>query len=358
MLGIFAAFSGILSGLDQSVISGALPGIEKHFIAKGDWNDLDDPKLTHDISLISSLMPLVAMAGSLIMTPLNHYFGRRNSIIISCLWYTLGAGLCAGARSVHMLYAGRFILGVGVGIEGGCLMIAFGELIGYAAGGAFFGLKSGSWRWMLGSSLLFSNILFVGMFFLPECWLVSKVKQGIERAAGENWALIYASAMIFFGQMTGINAVMYNIKPDGENKSRRSFGRRVWVQNIVMFMIGLILVGAGMAICATFLYLWSFIVTYNFAGMHEATIYTGLTIGFFGGLAVVGFFYQSSFMPETKDKTLEEIDELFSMPTRRLVALNVSTLYKRWRWLFGGKGVNATTTTANIHVNWEKQSIT
>ena len=484
-LGVFAAFSGMLSGLDQSVISGALPGIKKQFINSGEWKSEDDPKLMNDTSLISSLMPLGAMAGALLMTPLNHYFGRRNSIIISCLWYTLGGGLCAGARTVSMLFAGRFVLGVGVGIEGGCvgmyisecvppeyrgnlvsiyqLMIAFGELIGYAAGGVFFDVKSGSWRFMLGSSLLFSTILLVGMCFLPESprWLVSKnkdgrawqvwkslrnmseprnlteylamektVKEEAERSAGEKWyqrylevcmyprnrrALVYASAMIFFGQMTGINAIMYNMsnlmaKMNFDDRSSvlmsmvgggalflgtipavftmDRFGRRVWAQNIVVFIVGLVLVGVGylytdksieyfeankatalglffsglviymaffgayscltwvvpaesfsfqtrsqgMAICSTFLYLWSFIVTYNFARMQQAMTYTGLTIGFFGGLAVVGFFYQLFFMPETKDKTLEEIDELFLMPTRKLVGLNTANLYKRWGW--------------------------
>ncbi|KAJ5469881.1 hypothetical protein PENFLA_c001G05702 [Penicillium flavigenum] len=483
-LGVFAAFSGMLSGLDQSVISGALPGIRKHFIASGEWASLDDPKLATDISLISSLMPLGAMAGALIMTPLNFYFGRRNSIIISCLWYTLGGGLCAGSRSVSMLFAGRFILGIGIGIEGGCvgiyisecvppevrgnlvsvyqLMIAFGEIIGYAAGGVFFDVPSGSWRWMLGSSLLFSTILLVGMCFLPESprWLVSKgkygrawqvwkslrnmadpksldeyvamevtVKHDVERSANEKWyqrylevcrqprnrrALVYATAMIFFGQMTGINAVMYNMSnlmakmnfDDRESVlmsmvgggalflgtipavfTMDKFGRRVWAQNILMFIVGLALVGVGylytnngvdyfnehkatalglffsglvlymgffgayscltwvvpaesfdfntrsqgMAICSAFLYLWSFIVTYNFEGMQKAMTYTGLTIGFFGGLAALGFFYQLFFMPETKDKTLEEIDELFLMPTSKLVALNTSNLVKRFR---------------------------
>ena len=71
-LGVFAAFSGMLSGLDQSVISGALPGIRKHFIASGDWKSMDDPKLATDISLISSLMPLGALAGAVMMTPLNY----------------------------------------------------------------------------------------------------------------------------------------------------------------------------------------------------------------------------------------------------------------------------------------------
>ncbi|GKZ88932.1 hypothetical protein AnigIFM59636_010067 [Aspergillus niger] len=483
-LGVFAAFSGMLSGLDQSVISGALPGIRKHFIASGEWASMDDPKLATDISLISSLMPLGAMAGALIMTPLNFYFGRRNSIIISCLWYTLGSGLCAGSRSVGMLFAGRFILGIGIGIEGGCvgiyisecvppevrgnlvsvyqLMIAFGEIIGYAAGGVFFDVRSGSWRWMLGSSLLFSTILLVGMAFLPESprWLASKgkygrawrvwkslrdmadpksldeylamevtVKHDVDQSANVKWhqrylevcrtprnrrALVYATAMIFFGQMTGINAVMYNMSnlmakmnfDDRESVlmsmvgggalflgtipavfTMDKFGRRVWAQNILMFIVGLALVGVGylytnngvdyfnehkatalglffsglvlymaffgayscltwvvpaesfsfntrsqgMAICSVFLYLWSFIVTYNFEGMQKAMTYTGLTIGFFGGLAALGFFYQLFFMPETKDKTLEEIDELFLMPTSKLVALNTSNLLKPLR---------------------------
>ncbi|KAJ5981154.1 hypothetical protein N7522_013969 [Penicillium canescens] len=470
-LGVFAAFSGMLSGLDQSVISGALPGIREHFIASGEWASMDDPKLATDISLISSLMPLGAMAGALIMTPLNFYFGRRNSIIISCL-------------CVSMLFAGRFVLGIGIGIEGGCvgiyisecvppevrgnlvsvyqLMIAFGEIIGYAAGGVFFDVPSGSWRWMLGSSLLFSTILLVGMCFLPESprWLVSKSKYGrawrvwkslrnmadpksldeyvtmeltvkhdVERSTNEKWyqrymevcrqprnrrALVYATAMIFFGQMTGINAVMYNMSnlmakmnfDDRESVlmsmvgggalflgtipavfTMDRFGRRVWAQNILMFIVGLALVGVGylytnngvdyfnehkatalglffsglvlymaffgayscltwvvpaesfsfntrsqgMAICSVFLYLWSFIVTYNFEGMQKSMTYTGLTIGFFGGLAALGFFYQLFFMPETKDKTLEEIDELFLMPTSKLVALNMSNLVKRFR---------------------------
>ena len=488
-LGTFAAFSGMLSGLDQSVISGALPGIRKHFIGTGEWASMDDPKLANDISLISSLMPLGAMAGALMMMPLNYYLGRRNSIIVSCMWYSLGGGLCAGARSVGMLFAGRFILGIGVGIEGGCvgiyisecvppemrgnlvsiyqLMIALGEVIGYAAGGVFFDVPSGSWRWMLGSSILFSTILWAGMCFLPESprWLVSKGKHGrawqvwkslrnmtdprnleeylameitvkheVERSENMAWyqrylevcthkrnrrALIYASAMIFFGQMTGINAVMYNMSNlmAKMNFSDRDsvlmsmvgggalffgtipavftmdrFGRRVWAQNILIFIVGLVLVGVGylytnksvayfeanrdialglffsglvlymsffgayscltwvvpaesfdfntrsqgMAICSTFLYLWSFIVTYNFDRMQAAMTYTGLTIGFFGGLAMLGFFYKLFFMPETKDKTLEEIDELFLMPTRKLVGLNVRSMVKTWRWVFGG----------------------
>ena len=68
----------------------------------------------------------------------------------------------------------------------------------------------------------------------------------------------------------------------------------------------------------------------------------GLTLGFYGGIAVLGWFYQLLFMPETKNKTLEEIDILFSQPTRELVrqnlkgvAENVSDLvHGRWGRVF------------------------
>lgn len=285
-------------------------------------------------------------------------------------------------------------------------------------------------------------------------WMVMEHTAAVEadRAAHEKWyerffeliviprnrrALIYGTIMVFLGQMTGINAVMYNmsnlmsaINFDPKQSVLMSmvgggslllgtipavlwmdrFGRRVWAQNIIGFIVGLVLVGVGylyspgstsqesfeahrslalglfftglvlymgffgtyscltwvvpaesfairtrsqgMAICSTGLYLWSFIVTYNFDGMVKAmstltccglwnpmltflAAYTGLTIGFFGGLAVLGFFYQLFFMPETSNKTLEEIDALFEMPARQVVALNMRNLGQTFPSLFG-----------------------
>ncbi|KAK0109403.1 hypothetical protein ONS95_002101 [Cadophora gregata] len=70
------------------------------------------------------------------------------------------------------------------------------------------------------------------------------------------------------------------------------------------------------------LFLCSFLVTYFFAQMQEAMSRIGLTLGFYGGIAVLGCMYQLLFMPETKNKTLEEIDILFSQPTGQLVREN------------------------------------
>lgn len=75
----FASMGGMLSGLDQSLISGAnlfLP---------------DDLGLTaRQNSLVNSAMSLGAVGGAIILSPANEYLGRRWAIILSCILYTVG----------------------------------------------------------------------------------------------------------------------------------------------------------------------------------------------------------------------------------------------------------------------------
>ena len=168
----FASMGGLLSGLDQSVISGA-----NLFMP----NDLN--LTTREYSLVNGGMPLGAVGGALILSPCNEYFGRKWSIIIACIFYTIGAALEAGAISFPMMVIARLILGIGVGLEGGTVPvyvaetverrlrgnlvslyqfnIALGEVIGYSIG-AMFAHVGGGWRYMLGSSLIFSTIMFLG----------------------------------------------------------------------------------------------------------------------------------------------------------------------------------------------------
>ncbi|CAG8296765.1 hypothetical protein PENNAL_c0006G03639 [Penicillium nalgiovense] len=454
----FASMGGMLSGLDQSLISGAnlyLP--------------VDLGLSSADNSLVNAGMPLGAVAGALLLSPANEYLGRRMAIIVSCILYTIGAALEAGAINFGMIFAGRFILGAGVGLEGGTvpvyvaecvprklrgnlvslyqLNIALGEVLGYAVAAMFVSVE-GNWRYILGSSLVFSTILFVGMLFLPESprFLMHKgreieayevwkkirgfndleakdeflgMRQAVTAESQEQaqskkypWmdfftvprarrAMVYANIMIFLGQFTGVNAVMYYMSTLMQaigfgNKDAvfmslvgggalligaipavlymERFGRRYWA-NVMLpgFFIGLVLVGVGYTIdadkypaaaqgvyltgivlymgffgsyaCLTWvvpsevfptylrsygmttadanLFLCSFIVTYNFTRMMEAMRRIGLTLGFYGGIAVVGWVYQIIFMPETKNKSLEEIDELFSLPTAVIVKRNL-----------------------------------
>jgi MFS family permease len=87
-----------------------------------------------------------------------------------------------------MIVAARVILGAGVGLEGGTvpvyvaetvesrlrgnlvslyqLNIALGEVLGYAVA-AMFVTVPGNWRYILGSSLVFSTIMGIGILFMP-----------------------------------------------------------------------------------------------------------------------------------------------------------------------------------------------
>ncbi|KAF2668167.1 hypothetical protein BT63DRAFT_373921 [Microthyrium microscopicum] len=472
---IFASMGGLLSGLDQSLISGA-----NLFLPK-------DLGLTvQQNSLVNSGMPLGAVGGAILISPCNEWFGRKWSIVLSTVLYTLGAALEAGANSFGMIVAGRVILGIGVGLEGGTVPvyvaecverkirgnmvslyqfnIALGEVFGYVVAAIFLHVK-GNWRYILGSSVVFSILMFAGMLFLPESprFLMHKGKpveayriwkriRGIdtlqareeffvmkasveeeeqEVAAGSAgkrfpWtdfftvprcrrAIIYANIMILLGQLTGVNAIMYymsvlmtQIGFDDERANYMSlvgggalllgtipaifymetFGRRVWA-NVMLpgFFVGLILIGIsyhipldtnlmgaeacyllgliiymgffgsyacltwvipsevyptylrsyGMTTSAALLFLASFVVTYNFSAMEDAMTRTGLTLGFYGGIAVIGEVYQLLFMPETKDKTLEEIDIVFSRPTMDIVRENIANIKQTASYLLSGK---------------------
>ena len=88
MIVAFASIGGLLSGLDQSLISGAnlyLP------------NDLH--LTVRQNSLVNSGMPLGAVGGALLLSPVNEFLGRKNAIIISTILYTIGAALEAGSIS-------------------------------------------------------------------------------------------------------------------------------------------------------------------------------------------------------------------------------------------------------------------
>lgn len=459
MLIVFASMGGLLSGLDQSLISGANLTLPQDLGLTDQQN-----------SLVNSGMPLGAVAGALLISPCNEYFGRRWAIIISCILYTIGGALEAGSMNYGMIVAARVILGAGVGLEGGTVPvyvaetvesrmrgnivslyqfnIALGEVLGYAVAAMFIKVP-GNWRYILGSSLVFSTIMGIGILFMPESprylmhkkkplesfkvwkrirgistheareeFFVMKVSTEMEEAevAAQRtnrfpWmdfftkprprrAIIYANIMVFLGQFTGVNAILYYL---GVLMSQMGFntydstyvslvgggslllgtipaiflmetcGRRFWAISMLPgFLVGLVLVGVsyqitdlsgklavyftglvlymlffgsyaaltwvissevyptylrsyGMTTSTAWLFLSSFIITYNFTGMQEAFTKTGLTIGFFGGIAVVGWFYQIFFMPETKDLTLEEIDQLFQKPTRQLVQENVKS---------------------------------
>lgn len=86
LLVAFASMGGLLSGLDQSLISGANLYLPR-----------DLGLTTRENSLVNSGMPLGAVGGALLLSPANEYCGRKGAIILSIILYTIGAALEAGS---------------------------------------------------------------------------------------------------------------------------------------------------------------------------------------------------------------------------------------------------------------------
>jgi sugar porter (SP) family MFS transporter len=456
-LASFASCGGLLSGVDQSVISGANLYMPEALSLN-----------SQQASLVSSAVPLGAVFGSLLISPMNEWVGRKNAILISLLLYTVGGIMEAAAQDYATMLAARLILGGGLGLEGGTvpmyvaegvqshlrgrlvslyqLCIALGEVVGYIIAAIFVSVP-GNWRYMLGSSLVFSTIMFVGVLYLPESprWLMHKRREvdafmswrnlrgfqteqakieffemkhtALFEIENENhdekkhkWidffingrarrGIIYANIMVALGQLTGINGVMYYMSTMmnavGFDKKEAVFmslvgggalflgtipaiiwidrvGRRKWAIGILpCCFVGLLLVGLafipsnglvqkeglyltgiviytfffgpyaclswvipsesyptylrsyGMSTSSALLFLLAFVITYNFTSMVDAMTEMGSFLGFYGGIAVAGWIYQVLLMPETKDKTLEELDRVFEMSSMDLMKLNI-----------------------------------
>ncbi|KAK7725745.1 hypothetical protein SLS57_003811 [Botryosphaeria dothidea] len=109
-LASFASLGGFLFGYDQGVVSGVLT--MESFAAKFPRIDLDT---SFKGWFVSSLL-LLAWLGSLVNGPVADRVGRKGSILVAVVIFTLGSALQAGANSIPMIFAGRAIAGFAVGM--------------------------------------------------------------------------------------------------------------------------------------------------------------------------------------------------------------------------------------------------
>ena len=183
-----AALAGLLFGYDVGVISGALLYIKQVFDITPD-----------QAGLIVSGVPFGALIGALICGKLNDAIGRKYSLLVTAILFTVGSLLCASAHSIDILITGRCILGLAVGIgsfsaplyiaelshknhRGGLvtfnqLAITIGILLAFVMNYLFS--FNGSWRWMMGFGAIPALILLVLVLFLPRSprWLMLKYKR-------------------------------------------------------------------------------------------------------------------------------------------------------------------------------------
>lgn len=184
-----AGIGGMLFGYDTGVISGALLYIKDDFEAVKQSNFLQETI----VSMAIAGAIVGAAAGGLV----NDAYGRKKATLIGDVIFALGAIGMAAAPDPYVLIAGRFLVGLGVGIASvtapvyiaeaspseirgslvstNVLMITGGQLLSYVVNLAFTRVP-GTWRWMLGVSGVPAVVQFVLMLFLPESprWLFTK----------------------------------------------------------------------------------------------------------------------------------------------------------------------------------------
>ena len=187
------AGSAIVQGMDQSAVNGA------QYFYYQELN-LTDPLLQGLVNGAPYLCS--AVIGCWTNPFLNHWFGRRGTIFISCLLSVITGLWMAAADSWYNLLVARFFLGFAIGakssttpvysaectpktIRGALTMqwqmwTAFGIALGTIVGVAFsnvtiFG-ENTQWRWMMASTSVPPLIVMGQVYLCPESprWLMEK----------------------------------------------------------------------------------------------------------------------------------------------------------------------------------------
>ncbi len=230
-IALVAALGGILFGYDTAVISGTTEVVKMQFgLTTGGegWYV--------GCALIGSIV------GVLIAGMLSDFLGRKKTMLISALLFSVSAIGCALSADFTQLVIYRMIGGFGIGIVSIVspvyisevspaevrgtmvslyqLFITIGFLLAYLAN--YLILKGTAmpdyWRPMLGAEAIPDLLFLVLIFFIPESprWLAVR---GQRQDNSEAWkalrekgilkAVLIGSAIAILGQFMGVNAVLY-----------------------------------------------------------------------------------------------------------------------------------------------------
>lgn len=156
-------------------------------------------------SLITALLSAGTLVGALAQAPVSDYLGRKPSMLVWAVFFTIGAVIQTSSglsdtvgANLSQIYAGRFFAGVGVGALSGLsplylaetapksirgamvscyqLLIIFGIFLSYAISyGSAQLTTSASWRIPVGLQCAWGLLLVAIMVMLPE-----SVSKGVE----------------------------------------------------------------------------------------------------------------------------------------------------------------------------------
>lgn len=198
----FAAFGGILFGYDSGYISSVLgmnyfkyqfgAPVSADFSTTSFLdNDTYYMYQTWQKSLITSILSAGTFFGALLAGSFADWIGRRSTIILGCLIFTVGVILQTASTEVNLLIGGRVVAGMGVGFVSAIIILYMSEIapkavrgmivagysfavtvglllascVGYATQNR---MDTGSYRIPIAVQFLWAIILGGGLFLLPE----------------------------------------------------------------------------------------------------------------------------------------------------------------------------------------------
>jgi SP family sugar:H+ symporter-like MFS transporter len=208
---VFASFGGILFGYDSGYINGILS--MKYIVHKytgvpyGTSVDDGFALPSWQQSMIVSFLSLGTFIGAIVAGDLADFFGRRTTILIGCVIYTVGVILQTASTEYRLLIGGRVIAGVGVGFVSAIIILYMSEIAPRKVRGAIVSgyqfcitiglllascvaygtqdrLDTGSYRIPVAIQFLWSIILGGGLIFLPESPRYFVKRGKLDRAAG------------------------------------------------------------------------------------------------------------------------------------------------------------------------------
>ncbi|KAN0112839.1 MFS sugar transporter-like protein [Hyaloscypha variabilis] len=203
LVGVFASMGSILFGYDLGVIA--------EVIASQSFVSFFNNPTSTQTGIVVSFFTGGAFCGAGLAGPSGDKLGRRLTIVIGSIVYLLGGALQTGAANIHMLWAGRWLAGVGVGflvmiiplyqseiahpsIRGTItslqqFMLGIGAFVaGWISYGTYVGLHDqAQWRLPLGLQMLPAVVLGALIMFFPESprWLIdhNRPAEGLQTLA-------------------------------------------------------------------------------------------------------------------------------------------------------------------------------
>ncbi len=194
---IFPAIGGSLFGYDIGATSGAVVSLVSPELSGIGWYNLT----ALQTGLVVSGSLYGALLGSIVAFNIADALGRRKELILAAFLYIVGALVTGGAPDLFVLFAGRLIYGIGIGLAmhaapmyiaetaptqiRGTLIslkegfIVGGILLGYLVGSILIGVEGG-WRMRFGFGAPIALLMGVGMWWLPPSprWLLLRGLQG------------------------------------------------------------------------------------------------------------------------------------------------------------------------------------